>query len=217
MSMSPRLHLAALALAGTLATAAGQLTSQTPPAAAAFRTGDRIVLAVVGETAMSDTFTVRAGPAIDLPTVGAVSLLNVEPTQLEAYLTKEIGRFVRNPLVRAKYFVRVGMFGGIGKPNFYFFLPDALLSDAIALAGGPIVGSKIDKIKFERDGVKVLSSDSVRKALDHGSTLTDLGVRSGDRLTIPTTASSENVFRAIGYALAIPAGIWGVIQLFGGR
>src|SRR5437763_1041624 len=39
-----------------------------------FHVGDRIILAVSGETALSNTFTVRAGNLLEIPTLPPVSL-----------------------------------------------------------------------------------------------------------------------------------------------
>ena len=205
-------------LLAVLVLALAPLPSRAQSKTAGFHVGDKIVLAVAGEKQLSDTFTVRAGPLIDLPTVGKLSLTNVTRPQLEDYLTQELGRYIKNPYVRARSLMRIGVFGGVGKPNYYNFPPDALISDAISMSGGPTLEGKVEKIRLEREGKAVLSSDSVRKAMYRGATLDDLGMVSGDELRIPTTADAEKKIRIITYVLGIPVGLYAVYALFhGGR
>src|SRR3982750_1692753 len=70
-------------------TSIAQNTTATP-----FQVGDRILLSVEGDSALSDTFTVVAGPAIRLPYIGDISLTDVPRTQVESYLARELGRYI---------------------------------------------------------------------------------------------------------------------------
>src|SRR5690349_14174494 len=65
------------------------------------RAGDRILLRVTGEPQLTDTFTVIAGPAIDLPTLGTVPLAGVRRDSVEAHLATFLARYLRDPQVRA--------------------------------------------------------------------------------------------------------------------
>ena len=202
-------------LLAVLVFAMAPLPSRAQSKAAGFSVGDKIVLMVAGEKLLTDTFTVRTGPLIDLPTIGKLSLANVSRPQLEDYLTQEIGRYVKSPYVRAKSLLRIGVFGGVGRPNFYNFPPEVLISEAISMSGGPSsTDGKMNKIRFEREGKEVLPSDSVRKAMYRGATLADLGMISGDQLTLPTSGDAEKKIRVITYLLGIPVGVYALISLF---
>src|SRR5262245_10052097 len=50
-----------------------------------FQAGDRILLQVDGEPALSDTFTVTAGPVVTLPVTGAIRLRGVLRAELPNY------------------------------------------------------------------------------------------------------------------------------------
>src|ERR1051325_8754871 len=76
-----------IALASVIATPA---VAQNPEPA--FQVGDRVLLHVEGDSALSDTFTVVAGPAIRLPDIGEISLAGVRRTDLESHLQHEIDR-----------------------------------------------------------------------------------------------------------------------------
>src|SRR5438128_8413237 len=87
-----------------LAVMAGPLAAQDPKPtpATGFQGGDQISLQVEGDTALSHTFTVGAGPALTLPLIGAIPLARVQSAAVETYLTPQLGRYVKSPVVHAK-------------------------------------------------------------------------------------------------------------------
>src|SRR6266480_2699383 len=98
--------LGSLTVAAALLTiGAGVVAAQTR--AATFQVGDRILLHVEGDSALSDTFTVVAGPALRLPIIGEIALAGVRRTDLEAHLTRELGRYIKDPVVQARALIRV--------------------------------------------------------------------------------------------------------------
>src|SRR5438045_2486193 len=66
-----------------------------------FQPGDRILLRVEGETTLTDTFLVAAGPVVPLPPPVShdISLGGVLRSELAPYLTGQIASYVRNPVV----------------------------------------------------------------------------------------------------------------------
>lgn len=177
------------------------------PREVALRPGDRIVLFVENERALSDTFTVRPGPAVELPVVGTVSLADVPPSQVEARLTAAISRVVRRPTVHARPLVRIGVLGEVARPGFYAVAPDAVVADALASAGGPLHTAHVDGARVERDGHVIVASSRLRRALATSVTLGQLGVASGDQLVVPPARDTERLFRIIAVLVTIPAAI----------
>src|SRR5438093_9895859 len=106
-----------LSIAVVLGAAGGRGWAQTP--ITAFQPGDRILLRVEGDSALSDTFTVVAGPALRLPDVGEICLAGVRRTDLEAHLTRELGRYIKEPVVQAHALIRVSVVGEVTRPGFY--------------------------------------------------------------------------------------------------
>src|SRR5687768_9525071 len=99
-----------------------------------FHPGDRIALIVEGHPTLSDTLAVRSGRVISLPDLPEIPLVGVLRSELQAHLTREIGRFVRDPKVRVVPLMRVAVLGQVGRPGYYALPADALLSDAIMIA-----------------------------------------------------------------------------------
>src|SRR5207247_6082239 len=92
---------------------------------------------VEGDDSLTDTFTVEAGPALKLRAIGAISLAGVRRADIEAYLARELAKYLRNPAVQAHVLVRVAILGEVEKPGFYAVPADLVLGDAMMRAGGP--------------------------------------------------------------------------------
>ena len=190
--------------------AALQAQGRTVADANAVKVGDRIVLTVEGEKALTDSFTVAAGPSVELPVIGIVSLAGIRVSDLEPYLTTAIARFFRNPIVRVKVRsrMRLSVIGEVNKPGFYDVPTDALLSDVITLAGGPAKEAKLDRMRLERGDSTMLEGVRLRKAIDGGVSLTQLGVQSGDRLVVKSPGVGfVKTLSVIGSIIAIPLSI----------
>src|SRR5437870_12507118 len=94
-----------------------QAAAQAP--ATGFQVGDRILLHVERDSALSDTFTVVAGPALRLPNIGEVSLAGVRRGDIEAHLTRELGRYINDPVVQARALIRVSVVRAGTRAGYY--------------------------------------------------------------------------------------------------
>ena len=66
-----------------------------------FIPGDRILILVQGDTALTDTFTVRGDRMLPLPNIPPISLQGVLDSELEEYLTKELLRYIKEVQLEA--------------------------------------------------------------------------------------------------------------------
>jgi polysaccharide export outer membrane protein len=197
----------------SLSTESAVAQSAPEQKAGAFRPGDRIYLRVEGEQQLTDTFTVRAGPLIELPALGSISLAGVRRAELTPYLTRAIGRFVNQPVVSARALVRIGMIGEVARPGFHDLPTDALLSDAVNAAGGPTKDAGMTKLRLERNGTPIVRDADLRRALDEGRTLDQLELQSGDVIVVPVRADTERTLRIAALLASIPATILAVALL----
>ena len=90
-----------------------------------FQPGDRIRLLVDSEPQLSDTFPIGPSQELVLPIVGVVSLHGVLRSELQASMTREIGRFLRDPVVRATPLIRLSIAGEVARPGFFLLPPNA--------------------------------------------------------------------------------------------
>src|SRR5881396_3428917 len=166
--------------------------------AATFQVGDRILLHVEGDSALSDTFTVVAGPALRLPIIGEIALAGVRRTDLEAHLTRELGRYIKDPVVQARALIRVSVVGEVVRPGFYAVPVDLVLPDALMLAGGATQRARVDRLLILRGSAPLWGGDRLQRAIAHGATLDQLGVQAGDRIQVPGERDPESKWRITG-------------------
>lgn len=157
-----------------------------------FRVGDRIRLSVAGEPGVPEEVTVEPGPAITLPVFGSIPLAGVLRSELEAHLTAHIGRFVRNPVVRAESTVRIWVVGSVGGAGQYSVPADALLDEAIMMAGGLTPGADLSTAKVLRAGNVVIDEAAVTVALAQGRTIDQLNMTAGDQIQIDAAPTGDS-------------------------
>ena len=150
-----------------------------------FRVGDRIVLLVEGEETLTDTFVVTPDRALQLPEIGELRLDGVLRSELDEYLTTQIGAFIVEPVVRARSFLRVSVSGSIAQPGYHLFPADMPLSEALMAVGGPNTEANLSKVRVMRENQTVLGGSSLQSSLQHGATLAQLRLRSGDEVVVP--------------------------------
>ena len=170
-----------------------------------FQPGDQIVLVVEGEAALTDTFTVRAGRVLSLPTIEDVSVDGVLRAEIEPHLAAHIARFVRDPSVHATPLVRVAVLGSVGRPGFYAMPADLLVSDAIMRAGGPVADTDLDRTEIRRESQRVWSPSEVQMAIAAGYTLDQLNMRAGDKIVVGErrTTNWQTIFQSVGVVSGI--------------
>ncbi len=196
---------------------AGPLAAQDPKPtpATGFQVGDQISLQVEGDTALSHTFTVGAGPALTLPVIGAIPLAGVQRATVETYLTQQLGRYVKNPVVHAKALVRLSILGEVERPGFYAVPADAVMGDALMVAGGPTRDAKVGDWRVERNGERVWVGDALRQAIAQGRTIDQMNLHSGDQIFVPREVrkDAETTWRIIGILVTLPVAIYGLTRL----
>jgi protein involved in polysaccharide export with SLBB domain len=178
-----------------------------------FQTGDRVLLTVEGHTELTDTFTVSDGPSLLLPVIGAVPLAGVLRSELPAHLRGHLGRFIRDPALHARSTVRIAVLGEVGAPGYYVVSSEALVSDALMVAGGPTGKARVDGMRIERGDERVLDGDDLQQAISEGRTFDALSLRAGDRIVVPgrSTGTLAEAGRVIVWV--IPAAV-ALIGLF---
>src|SRR6266496_5337538 len=185
-----------LSVALVLLAAGGRGMAQTPTTA--FQAGDRILLHVEGDSALSDTFTVVAGPTLRLPNIGEISLTGVRRTDLEAHLTRQLSRYIKDPVVQARALIRGSVVGEVTRPGFYAVPVDLVLPDALMLAGGATQLARVDRLLILRGSASLWSGTDLQAAIARGATLDELGIRAGDRIQVPPRGDPESKWRVAG-------------------
>lgn len=181
-----------------------------------FQVGDRISLSVDNEPKLTDTFTVAPGRVLSLPDVGTIPLTGVLRSELTDYLTRRLGQYVRNPVVRTKSLIRISVLGGIGKPGYYTVPTQALVSDVLMQAGGPSVTAKLLETRIERGKETLWGGEQLQQAIAQGRTLDALNLQAGDRIVVPekgSAAGTQSTVQVISLLVTLPVAIYGLIKI----
>ncbi|MEO7103266.1 MAG: SLBB domain-containing protein [Gemmatimonadaceae bacterium] len=170
-----------------------------------FHVGDRIALTVEGPQVVRDTVAVREGLILRLTGLSDISLVGVKRADVQKYLTQEISKFIKDPVVHATALVRLAVLGQVMRPGFYTVPSDALLSDVVMTAGGPTGTADLNRTVVKRGDVDVATKEQVASALSAGQTLDQLQVAPGDQLIVGAkpTSSFDTILKVVGVAVPL--------------
>jgi protein involved in polysaccharide export with SLBB domain len=171
-----------------------------------FQVGDRVLIYVQGQQALSDTFTVREGQVIHLPSLTDVELHGVLRSELQGHVYAAVSKYLRDPVVRTGSLVRIAVLGSVQRPGFYAVPADMLLSDAIMHAGGLGGTADVRRTTVTRGGVTVLQSKDVSQAIKDGETIDQVSLRAGDQIEVG--ANHPNTFLTV--ILPVTAAVVGI-------
>lgn len=150
-----------------------------------FLPGDQIALIVRQDQALTDTFSVERGQLLPLPYIDPVPMRGILRSELSDHLTEHISVVIREPDVRATALTRVSVLGQVVRSGFVLVDSDATLAEVITLAGGLGPGALIDELVIDRAGTNLWEASTFTAGPLEERTIDQLGMQSGDRLTIP--------------------------------
>jgi len=183
-----------------------------------FQVGDRILLTVENEAALTDTFVVDRGVVVSLPLLGDVPLAGLLRSELDSTLTEYVGRYIRDPRVRARSLIPIAITGAVGQQGFLTVESELRLTDALMQAGGPTPAAEITRIRIERDDREIWDEEAVQQAITEGRTLDQMSLRAGDMIFVPEQGSgiggAQGALRAVSLLLTIPLSIVALIAIF---
>lgn len=163
------------------------------------RSGDEIKVDVLAEPGLSATYTVTPARTIVLPAGYEISMRGVLRSEVQAYLTTQMKKFVIDPNVTASASVRIAIFGGVGHPGFYNVPANMLLSAVLqTIAGGPANNFDPGKSRIMRDNQVFVAGHEFNDALYRGQTLDQLNVQAGDVVDVAVKPPTALFFRIVG-------------------
>ena len=170
-----------------------------------FAIGDRIVLLLQTDSTIHDTVTVRDGQLLRIARFPDVSLHGVLRSELQQHLVAALGRIIREPQVEVTPLLRLGIFGEVAHPGYYWTTADLLLSDAMMVAGGPTSQADPSRTLIRRNARQAVDPAAVRTALSRGETLDQIGLHAGDEIVVGR--KSEHNMTAVIQTTAVLVGL----------
>lgn len=179
------------------------------------RVGDLIVLTVAEVSTFSNTYMVSPTRTIALPGSTEISVAGILRSELEAHLTTQLKKLVRDPTVRVIPTIRLSIFGAVGKPGFVNAPATFLLSDVIQqMGGGPANNVRWEKSQILRGEKVVVDGPEFRQSVNTATTIDQLNLQAGDVIQVaakPTGGTLARVMATIGGLTSV---IWLGVQIF---
>jgi polysaccharide export outer membrane protein len=178
MEIAPLMRTLAVATLVALGTAAPAF-AQTDASPDGLQPGDIINLRIWREPDMTGQFMVQEDGTAVLPRLGPVVVVGKEAETLKRELIEEYSKTLRNTSIEIILQRRVTITGEVRAPGLYPVDPTMSLTDALALAGGPLGTADRNRVILIRAGTE--TDIDTEEALRLG----DLSLRSGDQLYVP--------------------------------
>ena len=176
-----------------------------------FLPGDRILLLVQNDTALSDTFTVRGDQVLPLPNIPPITLHGVLDSELEPHLTKELLKYIKTVTLEATPLVRISLLG-FPNANFYTVPVDLAITDLISTAGGWGGSTVPDKAIIRRRGEVFMDAKATADAVRLNKTVGDMALRDGDEFFVPDRATSSNRWQTIAGILGAVGSLFWIVR-----
>jgi polysaccharide export outer membrane protein len=185
--------------------------------------GDEILLQAYGQINFDLRLTVDRSGQIQVPKVGTVRVAGLKFSQLQPFLTQQVGRYFRNFSLNVNMgqlrTVQVFVTGAARRPGSFILSSLSTLVNAVFAVGGPAADGSMRKIELRRDGQVVTTLDMYDLLL-RGRKDGDARLLPGDILYFPPAGPRVAVYGAVDrpaiYELKGPATLGAVLDLAGG-
>ncbi len=150
-----------------------------------FQVGDRFLLTILHDNAITDSVLVREGGAVSIASLPDTSVRGVLRSELSSHLSAHVAHYLKNATVRTQVLTRVSVTGQVARPGYHYLAPNRPFSELLTAAGGLSPQSRPDGIEVRRNGRVAIGSRALRGALRDGLTLEQLDIRAGDEVVVP--------------------------------
>lgn len=162
-----------------------------------FQPGDALLVTIYPDSATfpAGLYPIDGEGYADLPKLGYVKVTNITAEQLEDTLKNTFAEFMRYPLIKVRPLFRLIFIGGFQRPGLYWVDPHWTFSQTLQLAGNTVRPDGVKKMIWERNRVPI--SRDLIPMIQSGSSLYQLGLKSGDQITVSARPprSGWDVFR----------------------
>ncbi|MCA9732875.1 MAG: polysaccharide biosynthesis/export family protein [Deferribacteres bacterium] len=131
---------------------------------------------------ISNDYIIDSNGQMLLPLIGQVHISGRTKTELANYLQERYSVYASGLHFITKPLIRVALLGAVQKPGMYLVEPQSSLWELISQAEGPQADADLEKIFISRSG-EIVGENLLKKAED-AYTLEELGVQSGDQVTV---------------------------------
>jgi len=162
--------------------APGMLGAQDapPPNDPPVEPGDRVAIRIWEEEELSGEFLVDQHHRVTIPIVGELDVTGETELSLRERVRQALRREIRNPSIEVLLMKRVRVLGPVVEPGIVYVDGTMSVADALASVGGRGPDARTDYAYLRRGG------ELIRTDLFQDTRLSDLSIRTGDEILVPT-------------------------------
>ncbi len=180
-------------------------------------TGDPLLITIVGDAALSTGYTVTPNRTIIIAGTIEIPVKGVLRSELEGYLTNELKKQFRDPIVRVTPSLRIQLSGAVNRVGFYNVPAGTPLTDVLMnpSAGGGVSNLAIfDKSKIIRGDHTIIDSRTFKSALATAKTLDELNLQAGDEINVAMKSPTPVLTRVLQVVSAVGGLVFLGTQIF---
>jgi protein involved in polysaccharide export with SLBB domain len=150
--------------------------------------GDEINIQLSGAIDQQLRLPIDRTGGLSIPTVGSIHVAGLPYSQLNSFLTSQLGKIYRNFTVNAQLgslrTIQIFVVGQARRPGTYSISSLSTLTNAIFASGGPLPQGSVRDIQVKRNGVTIDHFDLYDMLLK-GDKTKDINLVTGDVIFIP--------------------------------
>lgn len=132
---------------------------------------------------LNNDYPINPEGFIIMPLIGEIKVKGYTVYEVMENLTDRFSRLLKSPYVYVRPLIRITMQGAFNEPGVYHVDPSSSVWDVVKLAGGPIRGAALAKMRVERAGKVAIPR--VLEAFEKSISLEEVGIESGDQILLP--------------------------------
>jgi protein involved in polysaccharide export with SLBB domain len=146
--------------------------------------GVRIAFFNISDQISGDYYIQQDGK-IQLPYAGLITTTNKPYNEIKAEIVSKYDSLYKNPELTVQPLFKINILGEVRSPGYYYVTDVEKMTGIFALAGGITSDGDLDNVYIIRDD-KEIELDA-QNLIERGSTMSDIGLQSGDRIFVPRT------------------------------
>ncbi len=144
--------------------------------------GVRVTFFNISDAISGDYFVQQDGH-MQLPYIGLVSVQNRDFPAIRNEIIAKYDSLYRNPELTVQPLYKINVLGEVRNPGLYYVTGIEKLTDLIAMAGGETSDTNLNGLYIIRDNKEIRVN--AKSIIEKGDKVSDIGLRSGDRVFVP--------------------------------
>jgi len=137
------------------------------------------------EDKISGDYYIQQDGNLQLPYIGLIPTEKRPYGEIKSEITTKYDSLYKDPELTVQPLFKINILGEVRAPGYYYVTDVEKLTGIFALAGGVSSDANLDDVYIIR-GDKEIALDAQR-LIESGSTVSDIGLQSGDRVYVPKT------------------------------